>query len=206
MRQCLGSLGLSAETLEIFFLKMLRNGFALSASGTFTPFHNVAHTTLEVILAQQNIAINKRKIKHALDGFSNLPAHPDVAPAFQILRENRILIYALTNGSAENTHHLLKQSSLLDFIEHIISIDEIHHWKPRREVYLHAAKIADIPAAQLALVAAHAWDIHGASKAGLITGWVSRLEKHYVSSMNSPDIKAETLDEVCRGLLTMCRN
>lgn len=203
MRKKLNDLGLSDEALELFFAKLLRNGFALDASGTFTPFGEVAHATLAGMLAANDIAIDDDKIDHALTGFAELPAHPDVAPAFQLLHETGIPILALTNGSADNTRQLLEQAGLLEQIEHIISIDEIRHWKPRREVYLHAARIAVVPPDKLALVAARSWDIHGARQAGLMTGWVSRLEKRFDPSMNPPDVTADTLDETCRRLLDL---
>ncbi|MDP3851711.1 MAG: haloacid dehalogenase type II [Luteolibacter sp.] len=201
MRQRLSDLGLSGESLELFFARLLRNGFALDASGTFTPFGEVARATLEGILAAKDIASDVSRIDHALAGFAELPAHPDVAPAFQHLRENGIPIFALTNGSADNTRQLLEQADLLAHVERIISIDEVRHWKPRREVYLQAADVAGVRPGQLALVAAHAWDIHGASQASLMTGWVSRLEKRFDPSMNPPDVSADSLDETCRKLL-----
>jgi len=116
-------------------------------------------------------------VQQVFAGLAELPAHPDVSPAFQWLHEFGIRIVALTNGNAENTRKLLERAELIGIVERIISIDEIRRWKPTREVYLHAAKIVDVAPGQLALVAAHAWDVHGASQAGLTTGWVSRLEK-----------------------------
>lgn len=70
---------------------------------------------------------------------------------------------------------------------------------------MHAAKVAGVAPAQLALVAAHAWDTHGAGRAGLITGWVQRQEKRYPSTMAAPDVQGETLVQVCDGLLAITR-
>ena len=201
VRRRLSDLGLPDGALEVFFARLLRNAFALDASGTFMPFGKVARATLEGMLAAEDLAVDDGKIDQALGGFAELPAHPDVAPAFQLLQQDGVRIMALTNGSADNTLQLLKRAGLAAFVERVISIDEIGRWKPRREVYLHAAEVAGVPPDDLALVAAHAWDVHGASRAGLVTGWVSRLEKHFDSSMNPPDVAADTLDEACRKLL-----
>jgi 2-haloacid dehalogenase len=141
----------------------------------------------------------------ALGGFGELTAHPDVAPAFELLREAGIRIVALTNGGAENTRQLLNRAGLTEFVERVISIDEIRRWKPHREVYLNAANIVGVPPGDLALVAAHAWDIHGGSQAGLLTGWVIRLEKRFDSSMNPPDVAGDTLDSVCRHFLDLTK-
>lgn len=203
MRERLRRMGLADYALELWFARLLRNAFALDASGTFTSFGQIARASLEGMLAENGLGMDAGMIDQALGGFGELPAHPDVAPAFELLREAGVRIVALTNGSADNTRQLLEPAGLLEHVEQIISIDEIRRWKPRREVYLHAADVAGVSPGQLALVAAHAWDIHGASQAGLMTGWVSRLEKRFDPSMNPPDVDADTLDETCRKLLDL---
>lgn len=102
-----------------------------------------------------------------LAGFAELPPHPDAEPGLKRLREAGIPTIALTNGSAENTQKLLECSRLSTFIEKAISIEEVRRWKPNREIYLHAARSIGVEPDRLLLIAAHAWDIHGAKQAGL---------------------------------------
>jgi 2-haloacid dehalogenase len=60
------------------------------------------------------------------------------------------------------------QNAKLDkFVERYISIDEVKHWKPARQAYLHAATRLNLKPGQIALISAHDWDIHGAKRAGL---------------------------------------
>ena len=201
MRAKLIGLGLPSEALELWFARLLRNAFALDASGTFKPFAEIASGTLEVMLAGHQISADVENLTATLAEFSELPAHTDVLPAFQMLQKADICIVALTNGSADITRKLLQRADLMGFVERIVSIDEIRRWKPNPEVYVHAAKELGVPTKRLALVAAHAWDIHGASQAGLVTGWVSRLEVCFDPAMNPPDVSGDTLDEVCQRLL-----
>lgn len=205
MRERLRGLGLADDALELWFARLLRNAFALDASGTFRPFGQVARATLEGMLAENDLGMDAGMIDEAMVGFGELPAHLDVAPAFELLREAGVRVVALTNGGADNTRQLLNRAGLTEFVERVISIDEIRRWKPHREVYLHAVNVVGVPPGDLALVAAHAWDIHGASQAGLVTGWVSRLEKRFNSSMNPPDVAANTLDSVCGKLLDLTK-
>ncbi len=128
------------------------------------------------------------------------PAREDVKPAFKMLKDAGIRIVTLTNGSAETTQKLLKNAGMGDMVERAISIDEVKHWKPRREVYLHAAKVCGVQPHEVALVAAHAWDVQGANRAGLATGWVSRAEKAFPQVMQSPDVKGDTLTAVVQQL------
>lgn len=203
MRERLRALGLSGVALEVWFARLLRNAFALDASGTYSSFGEVARGTLEVLLVESGCLVAAPALDQALEGFSELPAFPDVAPTFQLLQEAGVRIITLTNGQADNTHRLLESARLDRFVERVISIDEVRRWKPAREVYLHAAAVAGVAPRRLALVAAHAWDIHGASHSGLVTGWVSRLEKHFLSTMNPPDVTGDTLPEVARRLLAL---
>jgi len=61
--------------------------------------------------------------------------------------------------------------------------------------------VLDVPPQWLALVAAHDWDCHGAKRAGLITGWVSRKSGGYGAPFEPPDVVGEDLTEVAAKLL-----
>ncbi|HEX3650398.1 MAG TPA: hypothetical protein VHV49_18385, partial [Pseudonocardiaceae bacterium] len=56
---------------------------------------------------------------------------------------------------------------------------------------------------EITLVAAHAWDIHGAHQAGLVTGWVSRLEGRFPPVFAPPDVTGAGLLEVVEALLAL---
>ena len=126
-----------------------------------------------------------------------------MTPALELLRDANVRIAALTNGGAETTRKLFESAGLENFVEHYISIDEIKHWKPSRQVYLHAAKTLNVDPAQLALIAAHDWDIHGANKVGLITGFVARKGQTSSAAMQKPDASGSSLKEVAQKLLTL---
>lgn len=89
------------------------------------------------------------------------------------------------------------------FVERVISVDEVRHWKPRREVYLHAATVTSVPPERMCLVAAHAWDVLGASRAGLLTGWVARKERKSHTAMGAPTVQGESLTDVVGALLAL---
>jgi 2-haloacid dehalogenase len=197
------SAGLPETALRLFFAQLLRDAFALEASGAFKPFKEVAAGSLAVVMANHGVAAEQAKIQSVLAGFAELPPHPDVAPALQRLRGAGMRIIALTNGGAENTQKLLDRAHLLSFVEKTISIDEVRHWKPHREVYLHAARALGVEPARLALVAAHAWDVHGAKQAGLCGAWVKRQDKVYQAAMQPPDVQGSSLLAAAEVLLAL---
>ena len=196
-------IGLPAEALRLFFAQMLRDAFALEATARYRPFRELATASLEVTLANHGARADKAKISHVLEGFSELAAHSDVRPAFERVRAAGVRIMTLTNGGADNTKRLLSRAGLQDFVEKVVSIDEVRRWKPNREVYLQAARAAGVEPSRLGMVAAHAWDTHGAKQAGLATAWVRRGDKEYHAAMSPPDARGDTLTEAVDGLLAL---
>lgn len=51
------------------------------------------------------------------------------------------------------------------------------------------------------LVAGQAWDVAGASEAGLRTAWISTTEKEYLPLSPQPDIVADDLAEAAERML-----
>lgn len=195
--------GFAETALAEWFSRFLHASVALDVAGVFVPFREVATATLEVMAAERGLASPRSAAEKVIEGISELPAHADVRPAFQGLRDAGIRIVALTNGSAQATRHLLRQASLETFVERIVSIEEVRHWKPRLEVYLHAASVAGVLPGLMCLVAAHAWDILGADHAGLLTAWIARKEKKFHSAMGAPDVTGETLTDVVATLVAL---
>jgi 2-haloacid dehalogenase len=109
----------------------------------------------------------------------------------------------LTNGSVANTSALLRRAGIDEDIEQVLSVDDIQRWKPAPEIYRHAATSSNVQPDRIALVAAHAWDTHGAHEAGLVTGWVSRLEDEYPRVFAPPDVTGPDLVTVVDGLLRL---
>lgn len=203
LRKKLTDVGLTAQALETWFAHTLLDGFALAVTGSYQPLLEVARGTLEGLLVKHGLPTADSTLKQILSGFSELSAERDAGSAMQRLRNSGVRVLALTNGSSGNTERLLKNSGLDAYVEKIVSIDDAKAWKPRAEVYLHAARVAGCPPERMALVAAHAWDCHGAAHAGLRTAWVSRIERLFNPALGRPDIQGDTLIAVSDRLLEM---
>lgn len=199
VRERFAEVGLPREALGLWFAQVLRDAFALAATDAYSPFREVAGAALESLLAEHQLPRTRERVDHVLSAFAELPAHEDAEAAMRTLSDCRIRMIALTNGAAKVTEALLARSKLTSWIEHVVSVDEIRCWKPRSEVYRHAAGRAGVEPSQLALIAAHAWDVHGAKRAGLIGGYVAR-GKPFPHTMSSPDVTGATLLEVASAL------
>ena len=108
----------------------------------------------------------------------------------------------LTNGSAAGTQSLLRQSGLDGLVERVVSVEDVMMFKPRPEVYAHAARQCRVRLRRMALVAVHPWDINGAKAAGCIGVYVT-ADRPFVSTMRPPDLQAPSLLAAARALAAL---
>jgi 2-haloacid dehalogenase len=195
----LREVGVEEHRREQLMSRLLRDGFALAASGAYRPFRDVADGALAAIAAELDAPARQR----VLDAFGSLDAHPDAQPALERFTEAGVPVATLTNGSAATTSSLLAGAGLAELVGHVISIDEVQIWKPAPAPYRHAAGVLGVAPGELALVAVHAWDIHGAHHAGLVTGWASRFEGTFPATFTPPDVSGADLVDVADGLLAL---
>lgn len=192
--------GLSAGYLREWFARTLVHGIALSATGDYVPFPEAAGEALRLVSGYR---MSDDDVAYVLAGFGELPAHPDAEPAMRMLAEAGVRVVCLTNGAASTTEAFLARTGLNAHVEQVIATAEVSSWKPPARVYQHALDRLGLRAEAVALVAVHAWDCHGAKRAGLTTGWAGRLEGGYGSIFAPADVTGADLVEVARGLLAL---
>jgi 2-haloacid dehalogenase len=201
IRAKLQDAGLPGPALEIWFAQLLRNAFALNATDSYSPFKEVALDALAAVASANGATLTEQQRAEIIGTFAQLDAYSDVAPGMQRLAERKVRMVALTNGSQEVTSKLLARAGVDGLIEHVISVDEVRLWKPRKEVYLHCAQRCGVEPSAMTLVACHGWDIHGAKNAGLGTAFLRRPGQTLSTIMGTPDYDAEHLDALINELL-----
>jgi len=183
--------------LDLFFTRLLRDGAALSLAGTPRAFPTVADGALQVVAPR----LDAQGRADVVAAFATLDVHDDVRAAFAVARSGGLRIAVLSNGGATNVAHLLDAHGLTQYVEAVVGVEDASGWKPSASPYRLVLERLGLEPAAVAMVAAHAWDTHGAASLGMRTGWVSRLEGVYATSFTEPDVSATTLDAVVSGLL-----
>jgi 2-haloacid dehalogenase len=200
LRARLTEIGQPPGLLEAWYTRTLRDGMALSATGDYVPFGDVAEAALRALT---HYTVSDEQVAAVMAGWDELPAFPDALPAVRRLAEAGLRVACLTNGSASLVSAFVNRAGLGDLVERVISVGEVYRWKPSGVVYLYAVSVMGVPADRMALVAAHDWDCHGAKRAGLTTGWVSRKSGGFGAPFAPPDVVGEDLAEVAAKLLTL---
>jgi 2-haloacid dehalogenase len=200
LRVRLTEIGQPPGLLEAWYTRTLRDGLALSATGDYVQFSEVAEAALRGLT---HYTISDEQLASVMAGWDELPAFPDALPAITSLTKAGLRVACLTNGSAYLASSFVNRSGLGSLVDRVISVGEVYRWKPARVVYMYAAEVMGTPPERMALVAAHDWDCHGAKRAGLTTGWVSRKSGGFGAPFAQPDVVGEDLTEVAAKLLAL---
>ena len=135
-----------------------------------------------------------------LEGLKNLPPFPDVSSGLDALQRAGFRLVALSNGTRASTEQLLQKAGLADYFESVLSVETIKRFKPAPEAYQFAADQLGVPLNQICLVAAHAWDIAGASSVGCQTTFLQRPNQVLNPEGPKPDWLAADLVQLARQL------
>lgn len=176
LRLSMFRLGLAESHLDLWFTRALRDAFAREVVGEFVPFNEVLIDALEALLISRGKVAERAECEAIVDDFSELPPYPDVRPALERARSQGLRVAVVMNGGEKATRKAFDRANLAEFVERFISADEIEHYKPSRDVYLHAVRVLGVRLHTCVLVTSHPWDVRGALSAGLGAAFVQRRE------------------------------
>jgi 2-haloacid dehalogenase len=157
---------LGAAAAEAWFERILHSAAALTLVGDFTPFMDLARTTLATTAAKLELDVDQDDV---LAQLQKLPPADGAREALE--RADRAFV--LTNGGRESGEKLLENAGLTDLVERVFGVDEVQAYKPDPRPY----KLVLDEIGEATLVAAHAWDAVGALQAGMPAVWVRSEEK-----------------------------
>lgn len=192
--------GVGGDLAPSWFAELLRDGFALTASGANPSFADLASDSFRRLLMQRRgPADYQRHVDQLMVAFSNLPLHVDVAPGVDALSQLAHLV-TLSNGAASVADSLLTRGGIRDRFSRLLSVQDAPLWKPARAAYEYAVQETGRPPGDLMLVAVHPWDIHGANAAGAQTAWINRSAAAYPTYFSPPSVEARDLVDLARIL------
>jgi len=195
--EAFAQIGAPRELARLWFATLLRDGFALTASGDNTAFAAVGTEALRTLLAAEGISGDlDAAVERIMTAMQNLSLHPDVPDGVRALAAAGHRLVTLTNGAAANTNKLFVSGGIRGHFQLLLSVEDAPAWKPAPAAYEYAAASAQAGPSNMLLVAVHPWDIHGAARAGLRTAWLNRTGARYPSYFQAPDITISALTEL----------
>jgi 2-haloacid dehalogenase len=131
-----------------------------------------------------------------------LPPHPEVVDSLERLQQAGYRMAALSNGAPDVLHDQMVHADLDGFFDAVLSADAVQRLKPAPEPYHMAAQQLGVDIGDLCMVAAHAWDVTGALRAGAAAAFVARPGKLLDPLGPAPDLVGPDLAQVADQLIT----
>jgi 2-haloacid dehalogenase len=97
---------------------------------------------------------------------------------------------------------VLRFAGLRDRLELVLSAQDSGAYKPDLRPYRMAIERTGVDGADVCFVSTHWWDVAGAKRAGMATGWVARRERSLLDTVPAPDYTGSDLAEISEAIVT----
>jgi 2-haloacid dehalogenase len=183
-----------------WFAQTLHFAMTLAATRVFRSFSEVGVAALAELAHRLGVSLPDDNADRLREAVLRLPAHLDVVPSLRLLRDAGLVTAALSNNPLPVVQEQLHHAGLSLLFDEIMSVDEAGALKPAPEVYGFAVRRLDLPPCSIWMVAAHGWDIAGATRAGLRGAFVARLGQS-PDPFAPPEIIADDLLTIAHAIL-----
>ncbi|MFT5964615.1 MAG: 2-haloacid dehalogenase [Flavobacterium sp.] len=189
------------QAFRIWFGMVLHYSLVENCTDQYHDFSTIAEAVLKMSAASLNKTVSDEDMKKALSAIKSLKAYPDVEKGLTLLKENGFRLATLTNSPENALKEQLINSNLTDHFEQALSINAIEKYKPLAETYLWAAKKLGVKPEEIIMIAAHGWDLAGATNAGLAIGFIAREGQSLYTLSKKPDFEASDILEMAEKLV-----
>ncbi len=190
-----------ASVRQAWFGQFLASWLTLTVIGDYWAFGTIGGTALEMVAKRQGVNLSDEDKQQILSGMQELPPHPEVDESLSRLREAGIRLAALTNSTQQVADAQIKNAGLQGHFEQVLSADTVKRLKPAPEPYRMAADSLGVELSEVRLVAAHAWDVAGAIRAGCAAAFVARPGMVLNPLVEHPDVVGADLQEVADRII-----
>ncbi len=187
-----------AEVVATMREKQLQYSWMLSLMGEYRDFREVTRSAIGYALAQHSakgIAVDEVMQRQLVIG-----VFPDTVDTLEALgRQRRLGI--LSNGHPDSLDALLRNSSVRERFEWVISAHQVRVFKPSPAVYQLALDVTGVRRDRLLFVSANGWDAAGAAAFGMRVAWVNRLGLPTEGIGGRPELVVGDLVELVQAIV-----
>ena len=203
----LSAINVDPKTLYFSWFYAAQRDFTyVSIAGSYKPIAQVLKSTFKracMIVDLPADQVSDEDVDAVMKAFASMPARGGLKNCFDGLREAGWDVYAVTNGGLQTSLNYYKLAGILLDTEHLLSCDDLKVAKPDFRVYENANKhlttrgLGKEGDGSRWFVAAHAWDLIAARKAGFKTAYLDFEERDPVTEVFGEfDLYAKSMEEL----------
>lgn len=184
-----------------WFGQMIQSAFVSTITGSYSDFGAIGGAALRMTAERHGVELSEEDRQSILTTVPQLPPHPEVRESLDRLRDAGLRLATLTNSTRQVAENQMASSGLGEYFEQVLSADSVQRLKPAPEPYRMAAESLGVETNDIRLVAAHAWDVAGALRAGCAAAFVGRPGKVLDPLVEQPDVVGADLREVADAII-----
>lgn len=190
-----------ARGFQTWFARLLQMSMALSATGRYTDFSELAESALDSAAQSEAVDLVEGAWGQVASAMGSMSAHADVAGGLESLRRDGWQLIALTNSAQRSVDAQLAGAGIVDAFDHILSVDSVKAYKPLAAPYQFAAEVAGTDPKHMWMVACHDWDLAGAKAVGMSTAFITRPGMPFGSAYPPADLTVDSFKALAAALI-----
>jgi 2-haloacid dehalogenase len=194
-RVCRDDLGENADKLTALWRdKQLQYTWLRAVQNLHADFWQVTGDGLDFAL--ETLGIQKPALRERLmDLYLTLEPFPEVPDVLKRLKVAGMRTAILSNGSPKMLEAVVSASKLDPLLDAVLSVEEVHVFKPHASVYQLAVDRLGVHANAISFQSSNAWDAWAAKAFGMHVVWCNRYGQRPERLPGTPDREIKSLAE-----------
>jgi 2-haloacid dehalogenase len=193
------------DLMSLWFSTMLLYSLVDTVTSNYHDFGTIGAACMQMVAEGHGIRLDKTKAGKAMSAMKSIPAHPDVPPGLKKMKEAGFRMYTLTNSAAPVIESQLKNAGIEQYFDGRLTTEGLNVYKPHPRTYHWAAHEVGVPIGKCMIIAAHGWDVTGATIAGMRATFLERPGKTLYPLGPDIEISARDMVTVADELLKMSK-
>nr|WP_226658692.1 haloacid dehalogenase type II [Pseudalkalibacillus hwajinpoensis] len=176
--------------------KQLEYSYLRQMMGNYRPFSEVTRDALRYAVEEAGAELTQENEDSLLEAYQHLTVYEEVPKVLKKLKEEGVTLAIFSNGSHDMLDPLVKQSPLAEYLDYVISADDIKQFKPTPASYTHALTFLELKRENILFMSSNGWDISGAKNFGFHTAWINRNQTPVEQLQLPPDTIYADLSDI----------
>ena len=169
-----------------------------SLMGRHKDFWGITEDSLDKSIKAFNVDTSMKN--ELLNLYKILSPYKEVPETLKALKEKKIKLAILSNGTPSLLNELVKSNNLNNLFDDIFSIEEVGIYKPNSKVYDMPVKKYKIKNDEIAFLSANTWDVSGGGNYGYQAVWVNRNNNIFDNLDFKPKLEIKNLSGLLNKL------
>jgi len=191
------------DLMTLWFSTMLLYSLVDTVTSSYHDFGTIGAACMQMVAEGHGIKLDKTKAKKAMAAMKTIAAWPDVPPSLKKMKEAGFRMYTLTNSASAVIESQVKHAGIEHFFDGRLTTEGLNVYKPHPRTYHWAAHQVGVPIGNCMLLAAHGWDVAGATLAGMRAAFMERSGKTLYPLGPDIELKGRDMAVVADLLLAM---